>query len=98
VFVAGNPTKGECPLSDTDTDIHPPLGKADRPNIKLPNGDTLKPRARRAAEQGICERTLSRMGCDTVLVANVAYISEKSFLRIVAAGLRAPKQRRGRRP
>jgi hypothetical protein len=73
-----------------------PAGKTERPDITLPNGDVLKPRARKAREQGISERTLTRMGCETVLVANIAYVSERSFLKIVAAGLRAPK-RRGRR-
>jgi hypothetical protein len=40
--------------------------------------------------------TLSRMGVETVLVANVAFCSERSFLRIVANGVRAPKRRRRR--
>lgn len=87
-------------MSDTTTDkiTHAgrPPGKADRPDIPLQNGDTLKPRVRLAAEKGVSERTIARMGIETTYIANVAYCSERSFLRVIASGLRAPK-RRGRR-
>jgi hypothetical protein len=82
----------------TDTTLNEPSypsrlpGRPDRPDIKLPNGDTLKPRARLAFEQGVCERSVARMRIQTVLIANVAYVSERSFLEKIAKGLHTPKR------
>jgi hypothetical protein len=73
-----------------------PPGKPERPDIVLPNGVTLKPRKRLAAQFGMSERTLVRLGVETTLVAGVSYASEQSVLRIIADGLRAPKRRRRR--
>ena len=73
-----------------------PPGKPERPNIVLPNGVTLKPRKRLAAQFGMSERTLVRLGVETTMVAGVAYGSEQSAFRIIADGLHAPKRRRRR--
>ena len=94
--VSITPDRPGVSVTDTETGSGRSPGKADRPDIHLPNGDVLKPRDRLAAEHNISTRTLSRMGVETVLVANVAFCSERSFLRIVASGLRAPKRRRRR--
>jgi hypothetical protein len=61
-------------MSDTLTAPRPPrLTRDTRPDIILPNGKILRPRARIAKELAVCEKTLARMNLPTTYVAGVAY-------------------------
>ena len=74
-----------------------PRGKLkNRPRIPLPNGDTALTRKEKAAQLGVSERTVVRMGAPTMVFGGVAYVADKATDQIIADRLRSPK-RRGRR-
>jgi hypothetical protein len=50
------------------------------PDIKLPNGKILTPRARFADEIAVCERTVTRMNLATVYIGNLAYVERQGSL------------------
>lgn len=69
------------------------------PEINLPNGDVLVPRADFAANEiGCCERSVKRINLPTTFVGGVAYVAKRASLEILAATVRrrneAPKRRR----
>jgi hypothetical protein len=63
-----------------------------RPDIKLPNGKTLKPRARMADEMGVSERTVKRLNAETAYIANVAYVNVDSVLQLIGDTLKRRNQ------
>jgi hypothetical protein len=72
------------------------------PEIKLPNGRTLIPRADFAHDViGESERTTKRRGYPTVKVGGVTYIEVQGALEMLAASVHRPNEpkpsRRGRR-
>jgi hypothetical protein len=73
---------------------------AGRPDITLPDGTKLKPRARIAAELGVSERTIRRLNADLTYVGNVAYVTEQSVLQLIAETIKhrnqPPRTRRRR--
>jgi hypothetical protein len=88
-----------APVSDTPFVRLRPL---DRPDIKLPNGKTLRPRARIARDLPVHEKTLTRGNHPTVYVAGVAYLELETTLADIAGNLRRrnepAKRRAGGRP
>jgi hypothetical protein len=79
------------------------LRPVDRPDIKLRNGKTLRPRARIARDLPVHEKTLTRGNHKTTYIAGVAYLELETTLDDIAAGLRRrsePAKRRagGGRP
>jgi hypothetical protein len=71
--------------------------RADRPDIKLPNGKILKPRARFADEVGVSERTIRRLNPPTALIAGVAYVESDGTLQLIADTVKRPNQPARRR-
>lgn len=73
------------------------LRPLDRPDIKLTNGKTLRPRARVARDLSVHEKTVTRGNYKTVYVGGVAYLELETTLDDIAAGLRRanepPKRR-----
>ena len=55
------------------------------PEIKLPDGEVLKPRRDFAHNViGVCERSAARMNLPTTYIGGVAYVAENASLKIVA--------------
>jgi hypothetical protein len=83
------------------TDTSPPndlsTPRRDRPNIALPNGDTLEPRSNFAARLNVSERTVQRMRLPTMYIGNVAHHPVKESLSIIEGRIRRPNEPRGRR-
>jgi hypothetical protein len=52
------------------------LTRDTRPDIKLPDGRTLTPRARAAKKKGIHDRTLARKNPKTTYIGGVAYVDD----------------------
>lgn len=78
----------------------PYLAKDARPDVVLPDGRVLTPRARLAKELHVHERTLVRANHATVYIANVAFVDRAAVLNDIAHGLRRrnePPRRRGGR-
>lgn len=69
-----------------------------RPDIKLPDGDVLKPRRDFARNIGVSDRTAQRMNLPTAYVGGVAYVLCNESLQIVAERVKRrnqpPQQRR----
>lgn len=63
-----------------------------RPDITLPDGRVLTPRARLAKEIDVHERTLARGNHKTVYIAGVAYLDRTSALQDIAGKLERRKQ------
>jgi hypothetical protein len=76
------------------------------PEIPLPDGDKLVPRAVLAKETvGVCERTFKRWRLPVTYIGGVAYSPVNASLQIIADSVRRPgepepppKRRRRRRP
>jgi hypothetical protein len=60
----------------------------DRPDIRLPDGRVLTPRARAAKQVGVAERTMARRNPPTTYIGGVAYVDRDSTLADLANGLR----------
>jgi hypothetical protein len=56
----------------------------------------LIPRREFADILGITDKTASRMGLPTTYLSNIAHVPKNESLRIVAARIRRPNQRRAR--
>jgi hypothetical protein len=90
-------------MSDASPTSRPPRpSPADRPDITLPNGKVLTPRAKRADELKLSEKTFARKVKETFYISNTAYVDrDASTLDVVGdARIRnAPPPRRasGRR-
>ena len=67
------------------------------PDIVLPSGVVVTPRARLAAELGVHERTIKRTNPETVYIGARAYVARDSAIMDVAGNLRRrnepPKRR-----
>lgn len=72
-----------------------------RPDILLPDGRTLTPRASLAAEVGVCDATVRRMNPPTTFIGCVAYVDRDGTLQLIGASVnrrnQPPKRRRPRR-
>jgi hypothetical protein len=55
------------------------------PEIKLPGGDTLVPRADFVSKLGVCERTAKRWDLPTTYIGGVAFVQRDASLRIIAS-------------
>jgi hypothetical protein len=66
--------------------------RAHRPDIKLPDGKILKPRARFADEMGVSERTIKRLNPLTTYISNVAYVESDATLQLFADSLKQRNQ------
>lgn len=53
---------------------------AERPDISLPNGRVLMPRAKLAGEIGIVDKTIARLGLPTKYIGGVAYVDRDRAL------------------
>jgi hypothetical protein len=91
----------------SDTAIVPPprrqvyLRKHERPNIKLPDGDVLMPRAKFARSIGLSDDTVRDMNLPTVIVAAVAHVRRNASLMAIASRTKRrnePPARRRRLP
>jgi hypothetical protein len=61
--------------------------------IKLPNGDSLVPRADFANETlGTSEKTVQRLDLPTTYIAGVAYVQRNASLQIIAASVHRRNQ------
>ena len=64
-----------------------------RPNIKLPDGEVLVPRAIFARDNlGVCDKTCLRWDLPTTYVGGVAYVARNASLKIVAERVRDHRQ------
>jgi hypothetical protein len=90
----------------TDITTAPPprkqvyLRKHERPDIELPDGDVLMPRARFAQSIGLSDSTARDMKLPTVFVAAVAYVRRNASLKEIAGRAKRrnePPARRRRR-
>lgn len=77
-------------------------GKHVRRHIKMPDGDTLEPRAELAEELGMSEKSLKKLDPPTTYLSNVAYCLRGKTLQIVADRIRRrnepPTRRRNKTP
>lgn len=81
----------------TGSDIPSRPTRDRRPDIVMPDGSVMTPRARLAEEIGISERTIARKNPPTVYIGNIAYISRAAGLEsIVGKPIRrnTPSKRR----
>jgi hypothetical protein len=73
----------------SDTAIVPPprsyLRKHERPDIELPDGDLLMPRAKFARSIGLSDDTVRDMNLPTVIVAAVAHVRRNASLMAIAS-------------
>ena len=58
------------------------------PDVVLPDGRVVTPRARLAQELGIHERTLKRANAETVYIGARAYVARDSAIMDIAGNLR----------
>jgi hypothetical protein len=78
-------------MTDTDTlAVLPPrkhayLRKRERPDIELPDGDVLMPRAKFARSIGLSDDTVRDMNLPTVIVAAVAHVRRDASLKEIAS-------------
>lgn len=63
-----------------------------RPDIRLPDGRTLTPRANLAAEAGICDATLRRINPPTTYLGCVAYVDRDGTLQLIGDTVSRPNQ------
>jgi hypothetical protein len=86
-------------MSDIVTNTAAGSRRETAPDITLPNGKTLTPRVRFAAEIGACDKTVARMNFATAYIAGLAYIERESCLQELAGRARRrnepQKRRRG---
>jgi hypothetical protein len=70
-----------------------------RPDVRLPDGRTLRPRIKFAGGVGISDKTAARMNLPTVYIGGVAYVDLDSSLECIGDAAR-PRKRPGanRRP
>jgi hypothetical protein len=97
-----SPIYGGSPTMANDATLTAPprqrrFTRETRPDIPLPNGTKLKPRARVADELGVSERTIRRMNAETTFVGNVAYVNPDSVLQRIADTLKRRNQPPARR-
>jgi hypothetical protein len=86
-------------MSDTLTAPRPRLTRDTRRDIILPNGKKIRPRARIAADVGVCEKTLARMNPATTYWGGVAHCDPDDILKMIGDGLKSknqPPKRRAR--
>ena len=88
-------------MSDISTIGTPRRTREMRPNIKLPDGEVLVPRAIFARDNlGVCDKTCRRWDLPTTYVGGVAYVPRNASLRIVAERIhrrnQPPPRRRAR--
>jgi hypothetical protein len=55
------------------------------PEIQLPGGDVLVPRADFVGKLGVCERTAKRWDLPTTYIGGVAFVQRDASLRIIAS-------------
>jgi hypothetical protein len=68
------------------------------PEIRLPNGDTLVPRADFARDEiGVCERTVKRLDPPTTYIGGIAYVARDASLKIIGDTARRRNQPTKRR-
>jgi hypothetical protein len=84
-------------MSDIATTTAAASRRETAPDIKLPNGKTLTPRARFGGEIGACDRTVKRMNLETVYVAGIAYVERESSLQEIASRARRRNEPQKRR-
>jgi hypothetical protein len=89
-------------MSDITT-INPTTPAVRRPRqrvaeIKLPDGETLVPRADFANKVGVSEKTCKRWDLPTTYIAGVAYVQQNSSLKIIAGTVRRRNQPAARLP
>ena len=70
----------EAAMSNEASKIYHRVPPAERPNITLPNGKVLTPRAKLAGEIGIVDKTIARMGLPTKYIGGVAYVDRDRAL------------------
>jgi hypothetical protein len=56
-----------------------------RPDIELPDGEILTPRARFAESVGLADRTAQRLNLPTIYVGNIAYVARNASLKQIGA-------------
>jgi hypothetical protein len=89
-------------MSDIAT-INPTTPAASRPRqrvpeIKLPGGDTLVPRADFVSKLGVCERTAKRWDLPTTYIGGVAFVQRDASLQIIASTVHRRNQPAARLP
>jgi hypothetical protein len=88
--------EGSAAVTDISTSapLSPPhrLTKLERPTIELPDGETLKPRAKFAAEIGVSDKTAARLNLPTTYVGCVAYVAVNASLKQIAARIKRRNQ------
>jgi hypothetical protein len=73
------------------------IAPEDRPDIQLPDGETLRARVNYARDLGMSERALRRLNLPTTYLANVAYIATKAAGKRLAAGVKCRNEPPARR-
>jgi hypothetical protein len=68
------------------------------PEVKLPNGDVLVPRADFVGTLGVTERTARRWNFPTTYLAGVAFVQRDASLQIIAASVHRRNQPAAARP
>jgi hypothetical protein len=65
----------------------------DRPDIILPNGKVLAPRAKFARDYlSVHDKTVARMNLPTTYVGGVAHVDRDASLEMIGDGVRSRKQ------
>lgn len=85
----------------TDIDINTarqPRRRPRVPEIRLPGGDALIPRADFCDELGVTERTARRWNFPTTYVGGVAFVQRDASLQIIAGTVHRRNQKVAERP
>ena len=72
-------------------------GRLERPDIKLPDGRTLRTRALVATGLGVHEKTVTRLNCKTWYFGNIAYVEPTTVLKRIEAGAKQRNEPPARR-
>jgi hypothetical protein len=70
------------------------LPPRERPDVTLPNGTVLTPRAKFADQVGVCDKTVARMNLPSRRIGGVAYVDRDASLEIIGADVRPQLQPR----
>jgi hypothetical protein len=87
------------PVSDIQpTTVASRPTRESRPDIALPDGETLQPRVKFCREIGITEKTATRWDLPTTYIGGCAYVTRNASLKILAGRVRRrhqPTKRKG---
>ena len=85
-------------INPTTPAVRRPRQRQRVPEVRLPGGDVLVPRATFVGELGVTERTARRWNFPTTYIGGIAFVQRDASLQIIAASVRRRNQKVAERP